>query len=381
MKTCALFVLLTAVSTTTYAGEPPTVGDYIDIPPSEYDIEQAKGGRQCLDDACEEYVDISDSVPIPRTGRISQILRGHFIDLSVEHTVIYGVIYDEVQTDKYEQIQVPSDERFMQFENGPVSTNYDIADDEITTCQHSKTKITYLVDRRHSGGTVDGDYGHVYFIGVNVKTHEMEVVYSEYAEHGPYDNKICSWSAKQEKLSVFSDSMAALRIEEDKIWPDGIDEKSIYYPIGEMESGDTMQLPSRSIPAKTTQVWLEKLFNLSADIVFINGEIHPALAEIDYEHTDDWHIIQITGTEICGGEYGQGVVLVKHASQKDWRAIYNVQAGCTKKINYPLYWRQEDEVITVEDDKLSVTMYYEFTHWGEMRDVVIDLHKNVITAR
>ena len=354
MKTNVLLVLLAVICATANAGEPlPIAGDYIEIPATEY------SGQQM--------------------GRITQVLHGHFIDLSSKQTVIYGKIVDEDEP-AYSQ-----NSKFMKFQNGPINDYFNLIDEAIATCQHPKTGLTYIVARIHGGGTIDGEYGYVYFSGVNPKTHKIEVAYSEYAEHGPYDSKICGWPAKVERLSIFSDAMMALRIEDKdyktKVVEAGDDEfdeyEIVYESIGELESGETMQLPWRSIPAKIAQTWLEKLFNLSADIVLINGEMLPTLVNIDYKHIDDWRIIQVTGTEICSGEYGQGVVLVKHESEKDWRAIYNVEAGCSKLLNYPLYWGEHG----IEDDMLPVTMYYEFTHWGDSRDVVIDLRTNVVVAK
>lgn len=354
------FALLAVVCIASWGGKADSgsrydVGDIIDIPLSKHEIELE-----------------------PRKGRVQQILKGHFIDLSVEHTVIYGGIVDE---DEIVHENWHPNVKFMQFENGPIMDDiYDLRREAITTCQHPKSGLTYLVDIRHGGGTIDGDAGYVYFIGVNAETHELEVAYSEYAEHGPYNDKICGWVAKKEKLSIFSDAMKALRIEDDKIWPNGTDEDSIYVSISQMKAGNTMQLPWRSIPVKVVQGLLKKLDDVATDII-INGKVHPALVEIDNEYIDDWHIIQITGTEICGGKRSQGVVLVKHAPWKSWRAIYNIESGCSKVINYPLLQEDENESITSENSMLQVNMYYEFTHWGESRYVAIDLHTNVITAK
>ena len=313
--------------------------------------------------------------------RVRQVLRGYFVDPSIEQEVVYGVVinppYDDanpVDADDPEEVmwQDRGREKFMQFQDGPKKHYSDVFTGSITTCQHSKTGLTYLVDIIHRGGNGDGDDGYVNFIGVNPETHVMEVVYREYAKHGPYDSKICGWPAKQEKLSIFSDAMSALRID--------IDSESVYAPIGGLKEGETMLLPFRVIPAKTAQAWLEKLYILSADIIFINDRMHPALAKIDYEYIDDWYIIQITGTKNCS-ELADGVVLVKHVSQKDWRAIYNVEAGCSKVLNYPLSWLEDgSEAFQIKNDMLQVAMYHDFSGWGYSRDVVINLRTNMITS-
>ena len=334
-KICTLIVLL-AACVHAVASSPPAVGELVDIEVNE--------GSMDLVEA--------------ETGRITQVLHGYFTDPEIKQTVVYGsVVESEI-------------EKFMQFEDGPAQVYFDVTSEEVRTCQHPDNGLTYLIDVLHGGGNIDGEYGYVSFFRVNAQTYEIETEYSEYAEHGPYDSKICGWLAKQEKLSIFSDAMSELRID--------IDSYLAYRPISDLEEGETMLLPFRVIPAKTAQAWLEKLHTLSADII-INERMHSALVEIDDEQIGDWHIIQITGTEICS-ELAKGVVLVKHASQKDWRTIYNVEAGCSKSLNYPLALRQAgSEVIAVENDMLPVTMYYEFGGWGNSRDVIIDLRTNMIT--
>ena len=275
----------------------------------------------------------------PEMYRVKQVLQGYFIDPSVEQEVVYGEILAKAIPD--------GNSKFMQFQDGPIMEYYNISDGMVTTCQHPMTGLTYLVDVTHSGGNIDGDAGYVSFIGVNPETHEMETVYSEYAEHGPYDSKICGWPAKQDLLSIFFEAMMALRIQVDE---------SVYLPIGKMKDGETMQLPWRGIPAQVAQTWLEKLNKLSEEIV-----------KIERAHSDNWRIIQITGTTLCSKQ-AQGVVLAKHESQENWRAIYNVQAGCSKSLNYPLPWfRDAVEIISVESNMLPTDMPYEFSGWGYSR--------------
>jgi len=355
MKTIALSVLLAVVCVAADAGEalpgeaPPMVGDHIKIPPET------------------EYSELK------LLGRVMQIIHGHFISPSVKHTVLHGVVIDPEEAEDSRRASTT----FYKFEDGPIATFNDVRHDEIGICQHPKTKLAYLVDYRHSGGNIDGNYGYVNFIGVNPQTHEMEVAYEEYAIHGPYDQEICGWPAKREKLSIFSDAMLEFRID--------IDSDSTYAPVGALDSGETMQLPFRVIPAKTVRAWLEKLSALSAAVVFIDDRIHPALVKIEHAHSGGWHIIQITGRKLCS-EYGRGVVLTKHASWKDWRAIYNVEAGCSKALNYPLIIGDRGEgpgdewIVEIENNMLPVTMYHEFSGRGDSRNVVIDLHTNVIAA-
>ena len=294
-----------------------------------------------------------------KTGRIIQVLHGYFTDPEIKQTVVYGSIVER----EYE--------KFIQLEGGPARVYFDVTSEEVHTCQHPNNGLTYLVDVLHGGGNIDGEDGYVYFFKVNAQTHEIEKEYSEYAEHGPYDSEICGWPGKQEKLFMLYNVMSEFRID--------IDSESVYAPIGDLEEGETMQLPFRVIPAGTVQEWLEYFSTLSVDII-INERMHPALVEIDRDQIDDWHIIQITGTQICGG--GEGVVLVKHASQKDWRTIYNVEAGCSKTLNYPLIWQKDGNgAMAIENDMLPVVMYHDFSHWGYFRDVVIDLRTNIITAK
>lgn len=315
----------------------------------------------------------------PKIHNIVAKLYGNFTDPSIEQVVVFGVIFPEDwygiigshYTTNYTTDSLY--ETFLQFKDGHKQKSFHNTSwspnnpGTPRTCRHPDSNLTYIVNIVNGGGRYEGD---IEFVGVNPKTNKLEVVYHEPLNRDSnwYHNEICQFADKKEKLFVLKSAMQALRI--------NIDAESIYGSIGELNPGMTMELPYRDISDGEVKKWLKKLEPLSVQATDLNEQENSALIKLEVIKSDGWKIVQLKGTEVCSGEYTHGVVLAKHATQKNWRAIYNVEAGCSYAINYPL----EFEEYSIDKDVLSINMYYEFTYWGEFRLVELNLHTNIITV-
>ena len=106
-------------------------------------------------------------------------------------------------------------------------------------------------------------------------------------------------------------------------------------------------------------------------------ELRPALVArfegvryADEATRESWAVIQVLGTRL---DEAPGVVLVLDRARNEWRALYEVLSGGSKRLNFPMY------NMVMSGDKLYATLCTHCSSWGNYDDFEINLRTHRAT--
>ena len=233
----------------------------------------------------------------------------------------------------------------------------------VSTCRDPVSKLDHVV-LQTSNGRQYHDI-HVWTVDQTTKTPKQlyreawsESVYDEYDDPGPYEDipvyemdssglgrmvaadGSCLWRTRKKAFETFESAMAELRIGQ-----------NIDLPF----NGGVVALQTRAIPAETVRKWLVALDGVA---MFEGAEYADDAAR------NSWRVVQVLGGPWCDSS---GVVLVLDRQTGAWKAIYDVEGGCSKSWNFPL------RGMVVKKHQLFALLCTECSGWGDYYPFVIDL--------
>ena len=164
---------------------------------------------------------------------------------------------------------------------------------------------------------------------------------------------VCRARERQEGQALLRDAVSALRA---GTWGDAEEpgEERFDIPVGA-----SIQLPTRVIPAEEVRRWLLAL-----------GAVRPAVVTFEGTHYADeasresWTVIQVLGTRLYDAP---GIVLVLDRTRNEWRALYEVLSGGSKRTSFPMLR------MVVRGDKLLASLCTYCSGWGRHNPFEIDL--------
>ena len=153
--------------------------------------------------------------------------------------------------------------------------------------------------------------------------------------------------------ALLLEAMLALR-PGDAIGADGRDERQLNIPVG-----TSLKLDTRVIPEDEVRRWLLDLSSVRPVVARFEGARYA-----DDARRGSRSVIQVLGTRL---DEAPGVVLVLDRARNEWRAIYEVLSGGSKRLNFPMY------DMVVRGDRLHASLCTHCSSWGSYDAFEIDL--------
>lgn len=127
----------------------------------------------------------------------------------------------------------------------------------------------------------------------------------------------------------------------------------------DISDGASIQLPTRVLSDEEVRRWLLDLSAVRPPIVTFEGA-HYA----DEASRDSWTVIQMLGTRLYAAP---GIVLVRDRTRSEWRALYDVLSGGSKRLNFPMLR------MVVSGQRLFASLCTYCSWWGQNDEFEIDL--------
>ena len=169
----------------------------------------------------------------------------------------------------------------------------------------------------------------------------------------------CRARARQDGQALLLDAVSALR---SGTWGDREepDEKQFDIPVG-----TSVELSTRVIPGEEVRRWLLALSAVRPAVVTFEGA-HYA----DEASRESWTVIQVLGTRLHDAP---GIVLVLDRTRNEWRALYEVLSGGSKRLSFPMLR------MVVKGGKLLASLCTYCSWWGQNDHFEIDLRTHRAT--
>ena len=135
---------------------------------------------------------------------------------------------------------------------------------------------------------------------------------------------------------------------------EGGDERQFNIPVG-----TSLSLATRVIPEDEVRRWLLDLNSVRPAVARFEGARYA-----DEASRESWAVVQVLGTRL---DEAPGVVLALDRARNEWRALYAVLPGGSKRRNFPMY------DMVVSGDKLYATLCTYCSSWGNYDAFEIDL--------
>ena len=173
------------------------------------------------------------------------------------------------------------------------------------------------------------------------------------------DDGECRALDRQKGQALLHGAVHALR---PGTWGDGSepDEERFDIPVG-----TSLTLSTGVIPEEEVRRWLVALSAVRPAVVKFEGA-HYA----DERSRDSWTVIQVLGTRLHDAP---GIVLVLDRTRNEWRALYEVLSGGSKRLNFPMLR------MVVSGDKLLGSLCTDCSWWGRTDYFEIDLRTHRAT--
>ena len=169
----------------------------------------------------------------------------------------------------------------------------------------------------------------------------------------------CRARERQDGQALLLDAVSALR---SGTWGDREepDEKQFDIPVG-----TSVELSTRVIPGAEVRRWLLALSAVRPAVVTFEGA-HFA----DEASRESWTVIQVLGTRLHDAP---GIVLVLDRTRNEWRALYEVLSGGSKRLSFPMLR------MVVKGGKLLASLCTYCSWWGQNDHFEIDLRTHRAT--
>ena len=213
-----------------------------------------------------------------------------------------------------------------------------------------------------------GQYADLGFWSVDPVTRAVEREYEETwtvwgLEEGQYREVVadgaCRARERRAGQALLHEAMLALRTG-DASGPEERDEKEFDIPVGA-----SLELRTRAVPEEEVRRWLLDLSSARPLVARFEGARYA-----DEATRESWAVIQALGTRL---DEASGVVLVLDRARNEWRALYEVLSGGSKRLNFPMY------NMVMSGDKLYATLCTHCSSWGNYDDFEINLRTHRAT--
>ena len=254
----------------------------------------------------------------------------------------------------------------LRHEGGPVSEPLSWADGAVFqgVCRDPVTGLDWAMVYRAAGQHAD-----LGFWSVNPETGALSLEYEEpWTVWGLEDEQLgevvaedgeCRARERQAGQALLREAVSALRA---GTWGDGGEPDEERFDIPD---GASIQLPTRVVPDEEVRRWLLELSGVRPPIVTFEGAHHA-----DEASRDSWTVIQVLGTRLHDAP---GIVLVRDRTRSEWRALYDVLTGGSKRLNFPMLR------MVVSGESLFASLCTHCSWWGQNDDFEIDLRTHRAT--
>ena len=169
----------------------------------------------------------------------------------------------------------------------------------------------------------------------------------------------CRARERRAGQALLHEAMLALRTG-DASGTEERDEKEFDIPVGAI-----LELRTRAVPEEEVRRWLLDLSSARPPVARFEGARYANKAS-----RESWSVIQMLGTRL---DAGLGVVLALDQARNEWRTLYEVLSGGSKRLNFPMY------NMVISGDKLYATLCTYCSSWGNYGDFEIDLRTHWAT--
>ena len=253
----------------------------------------------------------------------------------------------------------------LQHEDGPVSDDLSWVDAAriVGICRDSVTGRDWAMVHWSAGQYFDFGFWSVDTVSQAVEL-EYEEAWTEWGlegnRYGEFEaNGLCLARERMAGQSLLNEAILSLRVNDSSDTGER-DETQFDIPVGAR-----MQLDTKVITEEEVQRWLRDLISVRPKVVKFEGARYS-----DKSSRDSWLVIQVLGTRFYNAS---GVVLVLDRVENEWRAIYDVLSGGSKRLNFPMY------NMFVEGDKLFAKLCTDCDGWGYYGDFGINLRTHQVT--
>ena len=213
-----------------------------------------------------------------------------------------------------------------------------------------------------------GQYADLGFWSVDPVTRAVEREYEETwtvwgLEEDQYEGVVadgtCLARERRAGQALLLEAMLALRPDNAR-GAEGGDEHQFDIPVGA-----SLKLRTRVISKEEVHRWLLDLSSARPMVARFEGARYA-----DEASRESWAVIQVLGTRL---DEAPGVVLVLDRERNEWRALYEVLSGGSKRRNFPMY------NMVMSGDKLYATLCTYCSSWGNYDDFEINLRTHRAT--
>ena len=247
----------------------------------------------------------------------------------------------------------------LRHERGPVSERLSWTDGAVFhgVCRDPVTGLDWAMVYRAAGQHAD-----LGFWSVDPETGAIELEYEEpWTVWGLEEEQFgevvangkCRARERQTGQALLLEAVSALRA---GTWGDGEDPDEERFDVPD---GASIQLPTRVISDEEVRRWLLELSAVRPPIVTFEGA-HYA----DEASRESWTVIQVLGTRLHDAP---GIVLVRDRTRNEWRALYDVVSGGSKRLSFPMLR------MVVSGERLFASLCTRCSWWGQNDDFEIDL--------
>ena len=252
-----------------------------------------------------------------------------------------------------------SDTCRLRHEGGPVSEPLGWTDGAVFDgiCRDPVTGLDWAMVYRAAGQHAD-----LGFWSVDPTTGAVELEHEEPwtvwgVEEEQYGEVVldgkCRARERQAGQARLLEAVSALRA---GTWGDGEEPDEERFDIPD---GASIHLPTRVIPDEEVRRWLLELSAVRPPVVTFEG---PHYA--DEASRRSWTVIQVLGTRLHDAP---GIVLVQDRTRNEWRAIYDVLSGGSKRLSFPMLR------MVVSGQRIFASLCTYCSSWGSTDDFEIDL--------
>ena len=238
----------------------------------------------------------------------------------------------------------------LRHDGGPISEPLSWTDAAVLhgVCRDPVTGLDWAMLYRAAGQHAD-----IGFWSVDPETGAIELEYEEpwtvWGLEGDQlgevvTDGVCRARDRQAGQALLEDAVSALRA---GTWGDAEepDEEQFDIPVG-----TSVTLSTRVIPADEVRRWLLALSAARPAVVTFEGA-HYA----DTRSRESWTVIQVLGTRLHDAP---GIVLVWNRTRNEWRALYEVLSGGSKRLSFPMLR------MVVSGDRLLASLCTYCSGWG-----------------